>query len=116
VSYVKRAVGSLLLVALCACGHSEPAPTVVQTAPAVVQGTSPSTVVVSQPAVVHSGVGDFATGMLMGHMLSGGGGYGGSHTVVNHTTVVNRSVIRPSYSASPYRAATPTRSYSYRRR
>lgn len=67
--------------------------------------------VVQQPVYVqpqastHDGL---VEGMILGHMMSGGGGYGRGTTIVNHTTV-NKTVVRPTPRA-------PTRSFGGRRR
>lgn len=67
-----------------------------QQAPQVVQG-QPSTVVV-QGGSHDSGVGDFATGMILGHMMSGGSNGGGYRD--NSTTVINNhSVAQPRSSS-----------------
>lgn len=66
-------------------------------APAVV-GQAP--VIVQQPVVVGGSHDGFFTGMMMGHMFSGGG-YGSSHT----TTIVHAPAAAP---APVYRAPAPT--------
>ena len=66
----------------------QPAPQVQQAPqPAIVQGQPP------QPVVIHeSDNGGFFSGMLMGHLMSGG------HSYHSHTTVVHR-YSSPRYSA-----------------
>ena len=58
---------------------NQPAPQVVQAAPA--------------PVIVQSGhdsgVGDFATGMILGHMMSGGNNGGGYSNNSSRTTIIN---------------------------
>ena len=96
-------VPAVAVMALAGC-YEQPAPVVVQAPPAVQQGAP----VVMQPAPVvvqqHSDNG-LLTGLMLGHMMSGGSG--GSHTTVRNTTVINRTYSRPSYA--------PSRSYSYSR-
>jgi hypothetical protein len=82
-------MGALALAMLAAACAPQPyvQPTVVAEAP-----IPAAPVVYAQPAHNNDGL---LTGMLMGHMMSGG--YGG-----NRTTVVNRSYssYRPSYRSS----------------
>lgn len=71
---------------------NQQAPQVVQAAPA------PSTVVVQGSH--DSGVGDFATGMILGHMISGGsnnngGGYSNNSS---RTTIINNNASQPRSS------------------
>lgn len=77
-----------LFLALAACGQ----PVAYDQAPVVPVAGAP--VVVAQPS--HDG---FLTGLMAGHILSGGfGGYGGhsSHTTINKTVNVNKTVVAPS--------------------
>ncbi|MFW6855286.1 hypothetical protein ACODYM_28765 [Burkholderia gladioli] len=126
-------IGAVLLIASCSGRHSDsydqaatlpqPAPVAAQ-APAYVAAQAP--VVVQQPPVIvqNGGHDGFLSGMLMGHLLSGGG----SHSVVHHyspapvrnTTIVNKTVNvtrvapAPSYRATPsYRSSSSSYS-SYR--
>lgn len=98
------------VLALAACGN-EPPPVVMQAPPPAVVAAPPTVVqpapVVVQQAPSHDG---FFTGMLMGHLMSGGGGS-------RNTTVINKSVTnvtrvapspRPSYTAP----SRPSFSYS----
>lgn len=84
--------------------------------PAQVAAPAPQSVIVeAAPAQAPSNDG-FLTGMLMGHLLSGGGGYVHAPTGVQHTTVVNKTVN--VNRAPPRPAYRPVRSYrpTYRRR
>ncbi len=78
---------------------NQPAPQVVQAAPAPV---------IVQSGGHDSGVGDFATGMILGHMMSGGGNNngGGYSNNSNRTTIINNhttnTVPRSSYSGSKH--------------
>ena len=73
-----------------------------QQAPQVVQ-PAPAPVIV-QSGGHDSGVGDFATGMILGHMMSGnnGGGYSNNSS---RTTIINNNTVsqpRSSYSSSSH--------------
>ena len=94
-------IGSLIvLMMLSACNQQQPVYAQVAQ-PAYV---APAQVVAAPPAViVQNSGGDLATGMMLGHMLSGGS----RTTIVHHTTVISRPVYSRSYYSS--------RSY-YRRR
>ncbi|HDR9086301.1 TPA: hypothetical protein QDB10_002192 [Burkholderia vietnamiensis] len=102
-----------LIVTIAACSRDEeyaqPAAQVVAQPQVVAQQpvyAAPPVVVQQAPA--HDG---FFTGMLMGHLMSGGGCCHSSHsntTVVKNVTV-NKTYVRPA----PMRYA-PIRSYSYR--
>lgn len=74
---------------------NQPAPQVVQAAPA-----QPSTVVVQGGGSGSSGVGDFATGMLLGHMLSGNSGGGGYRDGGGNTTIINNNAAPTTNSKS----------------
>lgn len=89
------ALGAALLVAAC----DETQPTVIAQPSVAVAPVQAAPVIVQQPS--NDG---FFTGMLMGHLMSGGGGY--SH----HTTVVNRTYV----TRNTFRSYTPSRSYSSR--
>jgi len=74
---------------------------------APVVGYAPPPVIV-QAAPTHDG---FFTGMLMGHLMSGGGGY---HAPVQHnTTIVQQSVTRNTI-VRPAVAAPRANTYVYR--
>ncbi|WAT03188.1 hypothetical protein O1V64_00270 (plasmid) [Rouxiella badensis] len=77
---------------------------------------APAPVIVQQPAVVNNGDNGLVTGMVLGHLLSGGAGYSGSHTtVVNHYstthTAVNatRPVSRSSFFPPVHLVVIPRR-------
>jgi hypothetical protein len=95
------------------CTHSDYVqPVAVQQAP-VVAAQAPAVYaappVVVQAAPAHDG---FLTGMLMGHMMSGGGG--GYHAPVQHnTTIVQQSVTRNTI-VRPTVAAPRANTYVYR--
>lgn len=76
-----------------------------QQAPQVVQA-APAPVIV-QSGGHDSGVGDFATGMILGHMMSGGGNNGGYSNNSNRTTIINNhttnTIPRSSYSSNTTR-------------
>lgn len=74
---------------------NQPAPQVVHAAPA-----QPSTVVVQGGGSSSSGVGEFATGMLLGHMLSGNSGGGGYRDGGSNTTIINNNAAPTTNSKS----------------
>lgn len=82
---------------------NQPAPQVVQAAPAPV---------IVQSGGHDSGVGDFATGMILGHMMSGGGNNngGGYSNNSNRTTIINNNNVSQPRSGSSYSGKT-TRFY-----
>lgn len=104
---IAGAVASLLaIVVIMSCSSHPPA---VAVAPPQVQYVDQPPAqqpvqVVQQPVYVqpqastHDGL---VEGMILGHMMSGGGGggYGRAPTVVNHTTVNKTVVNRPAYRA-----------------
>lgn len=86
---------------------NQPAPQVVQAAPApvIVQGGH------------DSGVGDFATGMILGHMMSGGGNNGGGYSNnSSRTTIINNNTVsqpRSSYSSNSRSSSYSTNKQVY---
>lgn len=82
---------------------NQPAPQVVQAAPAPV---------IVQSGGHDSGVGDFATGMILGHMMSGGGNNngGGYSNNSSRTTIINNNNVSQPRSGSSYSGKT-TRFY-----
>ena len=82
---------------------NQPAPQVVQAAPAPV---------IVQSGGHDSGVGDFATGMILGHMMSGGGNNngGGYSNNSNRTTIINNNNVSQPRSGNSYSGKT-TRFY-----
>lgn len=106
--YIAGAVaGSLLLLHACSSDDTQTIsaqPVVVQSAPQVHQAPQPVIVQSQpqQPVVVHdSDNGGFFSGLMMGHLMSGGG-----HSYHSHTTIVRR------YSSPRYVA--PKRYYGSR--
>ncbi|WP_320535300.1 hypothetical protein [Robbsia andropogonis] len=94
-------LGALLL---CACEQRTPA-VFQQPAVATVQ---PSASVAGAPVIVQQPSNDgFFTGMLMGHLMSGGGGNGYN----SNRTVVNKTVVNKTYVA-PRQLYSAPRSYS----
>jgi hypothetical protein len=83
--------------------YAQPA---VVAAPGLAVAPAPVTVVQAAPS--HDGL---LTGLLMGHMMSGGGGY---HAPVQHTTVVNQSVTRNVTVNKAVIAAPRANAYVYR--
>lgn len=81
---------------------NQPAPQVVQAAPAPV---------IVQSGGHDSGVGDFATGMILGHMMSGGGNGGGYSNNSSRTTIINNNTVAQPRSGSSYSSNT-TRYYN----
>ncbi len=76
---------------------NQPAPQVVQAAPApvIVQGGH------------DSGVGDFATGMILGHMMSGGNNNGGGYSNnSSRTTIINNNTVAQPRNSSSYSSKT----------
>jgi hypothetical protein len=103
---IGAAIGVALVLLVAACSgpvQTAPVAYVQPPQPPVMNAVpqAPVTVVQAAPAS-HDG---FFTGMLMGHLMSGGGAGG----VTRNTTVINKSytnVTRPPY-------VTPRTSYSY---
>lgn len=81
-----------------------------QQAPQVVQA-APAPVIV-QSGGHDSGVGDFATGMILGHMMSGGGNNngGGYSNNSSRTTIINNNNVSQPRNSSSYSGKT-TRFY-----
>lgn len=80
---------------------NQQAPQVIQSAPApvIVQGGH------------DSGVGDFATGMILGHMMSGGSNNGGGYSNnSNRTTIINNNAVAQPRGGSSY-SSNSTRFY-----
>jgi hypothetical protein len=112
---VAAVVAALLAISIVSCNNR---PVVYGTGyaqPAVVAGTP---AMVAPPVAVVPSSDGFFSGMLMGHMLSGG--YG--HTVVHAPVIVNRPIVSPAprYVPAPTyvprttinsRGVTTTRSY-----
>lgn len=102
-----------LLGALLLCACEDHTPVVVQQ-PTVAAVQSPAAVQAA-PVIVQQPSNDgFFTGMLMGHLMSGGGGgYNSNRTVVNKT-VINKTYVtpRPAYSA-PRSYSSYSRSSSF---
>ena len=93
----------LAVISVCALSACEESPAPVVASP-VVAPTQAAPVIVQQPS--NDG---FFTGMLMGHMMSGGGhSYSRNTTVINKSyTTVNRSYVAPRSSYSygvPFRS------------
>lgn len=102
-----------LAVVLSACGHDDPQayiPQQVQPSQPMqppVQNVMPAPVVVQQP----SSNDGFLTGMLMGHLMTGGVSRG--TTIVEHHYSAPAPQYRaPSYSSSSYRSNSSFRSSS----
>jgi hypothetical protein len=96
----------LIVFGLVCCAKSENPPQPVAVAvpqPVVpvapVQATTPAIVapapVIVQQAPSHSD--GLVEGMVLGHLMSGGGGYGRTTVIHNHTTTVVRPTYRPTY-------------------
>lgn len=84
--------------------------------PQAQQVQQPQVIQAAPPVVVQQGSnGGLVEGMILGHMMSGGG-YGGGygHTVVNHTTVVHAAPQVPTYrpAQTPIYRTTPSRGIS----
>ena len=108
--YVIAALGIVVLVALLAsCGErSVPVAQVVQPAPQMAPA----------PVVVQQSNDGFWQGLMLGHILNSGPSvvhhYDSrpayvaprSTTIVNNTTVVNRTVVRPTPAPAPRQSAT----------
>lgn len=79
---------------------NQPAPQAVQAAPApvIVQGGH------------DSGIGDFATGMILGHVMSGGSNNSSRATIINNNTV---SQPRSSYSSNSRSSSYSTNKQIY---
>lgn len=99
---VLYAVGAVVLamVAIHACSDES------NSAPVATQYSQPQQQ--SQPVVVHDdGNSGFLSGLMMGHLLSGGGGNSGVSHYHSHTTVVHKSYASP-------RTYSRTRTIAYR--
>lgn len=117
----KLVIGAIIIglgvTMLSACDDDVPAQTQYVPAPQQQQvdeqyvNQQPPQVIQSAPAPVivqsgshDSGVGDFATGMILGHMMSGGGNNGGGYSNnSNRTTIINNNTVaqpRSSYSSN----------------
>nr|DAY73773.1 MAG TPA: hypothetical protein [Caudoviricetes sp.] len=78
-----------------------------QSAPQVVQA-APAPVIVQNSGSHDSGIGTFATGMMLGHMMSNSGGNnngGGYSNNSSRTTIINNNTVsqpRSSYSSSSH--------------
>lgn len=107
---VLYAVGAVVLamVAIHACsGESNSAPVATQYSQPQ-QQSQPVVVQPQQPVVVHDdGNSGFLSGLVMGHLLSGGGGNSGVSHYHSHTTVVHKSYASP-------RTYSRTRTIAYR--
>jgi hypothetical protein len=102
------AFGALVLIAACSSREAVPVVSVQPPQPPVMNAVpqAPVTVVQAAPPANDG----FLTGMLMGHLMSGGGG-----GVSRNTTVINKSyttVNRPAYSAPRPSYSRPSYSYS----
>jgi hypothetical protein len=119
------AVAALAVIGIASCSHhndeyaQQPAP--VQTVAAVPAGTAAPVYVQQPPVVVQQAPSNdgFFTGMLMGHLMSGGGHTTVVHhytpaPVVHNTTVVNKTVVNKTVNvtrpapAPVYRAPVST--------
>lgn len=107
-----------VLVALSSCDRDGPAPVIVDhpAAPAIVDSAPPAAVAAapvavmpSAPVVVHDhDNGGFFSGLLMGHLMSGGGyGHSSNINTIHHTTVIK------NYHPAPRRVATPPATKRY---
>lgn len=84
---------------------NQPAPQVVQAAPAPV--------IVQNSGSHDSGIGTFATGMMLGHMMSNSGGNnngGGYSNNSSRTTIINNNTVAEPRNSSSYSTKT-TRFY-----
>ncbi|MDI9686589.1 hypothetical protein [Burkholderia cenocepacia] len=87
-------------------------------APQIVQAPVAAAPVIAQPApvVVQQSHDGFFTGMLMGHLMSGGGGASRNTTVINKSyTNVTRVAPSRSYSYSRSSSFSSSRSFGGRR-
>lgn len=117
----KLVIGAIIIglgvTMLSACDDDVPAQTQYIPAPQQQQvdeqyvNQQPPQVIQSAPAPVivqsgshDSGVGDFATGMILGHMMSSGGNNGGGYSNnSSRTTIINNNTVaqpRSSYSSN----------------
>jgi len=86
--------------------------------PQIVQAPVTAAPVIAQPApvVVQQSHDGFFTGMLMGHLMSSGGGVSRNTTVINKSvTNVTRVAPRTTYAPTRSYSYSPSRSYSYSR-
>ncbi|RQS39758.1 hypothetical protein [Burkholderia sp. Bp8990] len=115
--YVLAALGLIVFIALLASCGERPAPVaqvIQQPAPQVAQ-------VAPAPVVVQPSNDGFWQGLMLGHLMNGGPSvvhhYDSrpayvaprSTTIVNNTTVVNKTVVRPS---APVSSPRPSTTYS----
>lgn len=85
-----------------------------QQPPQVIQ-SAPAPVIV-QSGSHDSGVGDFATGMILGHMMSGGNNGGGYSNNSSRTTIINNNTVaqpRSSYSLNSRSSSYSTNKQVY---
>lgn len=85
------------------------APAIVDSAPPVAIAAAPVAVMPSAPVVVHDhDNGGFFSGLLMGHLMSGGGyGHSSNISTTHHTTVIK------NYNRAPRRVLTPPATKRY---
>jgi hypothetical protein len=107
-----------LFLALAACGQavgcadypvqdSTPMASVAAPVAPVASVAAPAYPVMAAPS--HDG---FLTGMIAGHLMTrGGGGGGSSHTVVNKTVTVNKTIVNKVSAPAP-RFSAPRPSFS----
>lgn len=105
-------VALAVAVGLASC-HGQPPQVLAQAAPPVVVAAPPVAVqpapVIVQQAPSHDG---FFTGMLMGHLMSGGGGGTSRNTTVINKSVTNVTRVAPSPRPSYTAPSRPSFSYS----
>ena len=119
---MKKYVLIVALAMLAACSDKPTYPQQQPIAEQPVQVVQQPAQVYQQPAPVivqQSNPNDgFLTGMLMGHMMSGGGGGYSRNTTVVNKTIVNKTVVNrpaPTYRPSPS-VSRPSPSFSRRGR
>lgn len=110
---------AVLAFSLAGCGSDEteappqqvvaPAPVAQAPVPQVAYPAPPVVMPAQQPVIVQqeSGLGSFATGALLGHLLTNNGSSGGN-TVVHKNVTVNKIYQRPAPRYNSFRSSKST--------